>query len=76
MQQFSSLFTNIHLQLNMFWELNLFYLCIVIVVLCLWSGWMARPQTQHNYHHDTKVKSEAATAVIELLMIGGKTPET
>jgi hypothetical protein len=25
---------------------------------------------------DTKVKPEAATAVIELLMMGGKTPET
>jgi len=36
----------------------------------------ARPQTQHGYHHDTKVKSEAATAVIELLMMGGRTPET
>ena len=36
----------------------------------------ARPQTHHGYHHDTKVKPEAATAVIELLMMGGKTPET
>jgi hypothetical protein len=27
-------------------------------------------------HYDTKVKPEAATTVIELLMIGGKTPET
>jgi hypothetical protein len=36
----------------------------------------ARPRTQHDYHHDTKVKPEAATAVIELLMLGGKTPET
>ena len=36
----------------------------------------ARPRKQHNYHHDTKVKPEAATAVIELLMMGGKTPET
>jgi hypothetical protein len=26
--------------------------------------------------YDTKVKPEAATAVIELLMMGGKTPET
>jgi hypothetical protein len=34
---------------------------IVTVVLC---------------HHDTKVKPEAATAVIELLMMGGKMPET
>jgi hypothetical protein len=36
----------------------------------------ARPRTQHDCHHDTKVKPEAATAVIELLMMGGKTPET
>jgi hypothetical protein len=33
-------------------------------------------ETQHDCHHDTKVKPEAATEVIELLMIGGKTPET
>ena len=31
---------------------------------------------QHDYLHDTKVKPEAATAVIELLLMGGKTPET
>ena len=36
----------------------------------------ARSRTQHDCHHDTKVKSEAAAAVIELLMMGGKTPET
>jgi len=42
----------------------------------LWSGQLARPQTQHGYHHDTKVKPEAATAVAELLMMGGRTPET
>jgi len=42
-------------------------------VLCSWSS---APRTQHNCHHDTKVKPEAATAVIELLMMGGKTPET
>jgi hypothetical protein len=35
----------------------------------------ARPRTQHDYHHNTKVKPEAATAVIELLMMGGKTPK-
>jgi hypothetical protein len=54
-----------------------FYLRImVIVVLCSWLGRLARPQTQHDYHHDTNVKPEAATAVIELLMMGGKTPKT
>jgi hypothetical protein len=30
----------------------------------------------HDCHYDTKVKPEAATAVIELLIMGGKTPET
>ena len=33
-------------------------------------------EQQHDCHHDRKVKPEAATAVIELLMMGGKTPET
>jgi hypothetical protein len=32
----------------------------------------ARLLTQHDCHHDTKVKPEAASAVIELLMMGGK----
>jgi hypothetical protein len=40
------------------------------------TGRLDRPWTQHGYHHDTKVKPEAATAVIELLMMGGRTPET
>jgi hypothetical protein len=40
------------------------------------AGRPARPRTQHDYQHDMKVKPEAATAVIELLMMGGKTPET
>jgi hypothetical protein len=40
------------------------------------AGWLARPWTQHDCHHDMKIKTEAATAVIELLMMGGKTPET
>jgi len=42
----------------------------------LWSGQPARPRTQHDCHHKTKVKPEAATAVIELLMMGGKMPKT
>ena len=33
-------------------------------------------EQQHDYHHDTKVKPEAAAAFIELLMMGGKTPVT
>jgi hypothetical protein len=31
---------------------------------------------QHCYHHAPKVKPEAATAVVELLMMGVGTPET
>jgi hypothetical protein len=57
-----------------------FYLRIVVtVVLCSWSGRPgrpARPQTQRDYHNDTKVKPEATNAVIEFLMMGGKTPKT
>ena len=45
-------------------------------IFCGRAGRPARPRTQHDYHHDTKVKPEAATAVIEFLMMGGKTPET
>jgi hypothetical protein len=57
-----------------------FYLRIVVmVVVCSWLGWPAGrpalPRTQHDYYHDTKVKPEAATAVIKLLMMSGKTPE-
>jgi len=40
------------------------------------AGRLARPRAQHDCHHDTEVKPEAATAVIELLMMGGKKPET
>jgi hypothetical protein len=54
-----------------------FYLRFVaIAVLCSWSGRPARPRTQHDCHHETKIKPEAATAVIELPMMGGRTPET
>jgi len=31
---------------------------------------------QHCYHHAPAVKPEAATAVVELLMMGVRTPET
>jgi hypothetical protein len=48
---------------------------VVIAVLCSWSGRQARPRTQHGFNHDTKVKQETATAVIEPLMMGGRMPE-
>jgi hypothetical protein len=46
---------------------------LVVAALLVVVGLAGR---QHDCHHDTKVKPEAATAVIELLMMGGKTPET
>jgi hypothetical protein len=53
-----------------------FYLRIVVIdVLLSWSGRRARPRTHHDCHLDAKVKPEAATEVIVLLMMGGKTPE-
>jgi len=33
-------------------------------------------EQQHGYHHDTKVKPEAATALVEILMMGARMPET
>jgi hypothetical protein len=50
---------------------------VVIVVLLVVVGpvnWPDHDQ-QHCYHHDTKVKPEAATAVVELLMMGGERPK-
>jgi hypothetical protein len=54
-----------------------FYLSIVVTaVSCSWSGRPTRPRTQDDYHHDTNVKPEAVTAVVELLMMGVRSPET
>jgi hypothetical protein len=41
-------------------------------------GRASRPDhdQQHCYHHAQTVKPEAATAVVELLMMGVRTPET
>jgi len=51
---------------------------VVIAVLLVVVGPAGRPDhdQQHCYHHDTKVKPEAATAVVELLIMGVRTPET
>jgi len=48
----------------------------VCLQLNMFRAFSARPRTQHDCRHDTKVKPEAATAIIELLIMGGKTPET
>jgi hypothetical protein len=43
-----------------------------------WSGRLRRPEHdhQHCYHHAPKIKPEAATVVVELLMMGVRTSET
>jgi hypothetical protein len=89
MQQFCSLLTWLFLQLNMFQafsrpSLGTQWLQWKPVLLPSYRGdsravfvvGPARPRTQYDCHHDMKVKPEAATAVIELLMMGGKTHET
>jgi hypothetical protein len=52
---------------------------VVIAVLLVVVGpvfdWPDHDQ-QHCYHHTPKVKPEVATAVVELLMMGMRTPET
>jgi hypothetical protein len=41
-------------------------------------GWAGRPDhdQQHYYHHAPTVKSVAATAIVELLMMGMRMPKT
>jgi hypothetical protein len=45
---------------------------VVVAVLLVVVG----HDQQHCYHHAPTVKSEAATAVVELLMMGVRMPET
>jgi hypothetical protein len=45
------------------------------VLLVAVAGWPDHDQ-QHCYHHAPTVKPEAATAVVELLMMGVRMPET
>jgi len=77
---FSVYYPDVCLQLNMFravsrpsWGAQ--WLRWQPLVLHSYRG-DSRLRTQHDCHHDTNVKPEAATAVIEILMMGGKPPET
>jgi hypothetical protein len=49
---------------------------VVIAVLLVVVGPVDRPDhdQQHCYYHAPKLKPEAATAVVELLMMGVRTP--
>jgi len=66
---FSSLLLDVYVQLNMFRASSR---------PSSVAQQLRRPDhdQQHCYHHTSKVKPEAATAVVELLMMGVKTPET
>ena len=50
-----------------------FYLRIVVIAVLLF---VFEHERQHGYHHDAKVKPEAATAVVEPSMTRVKTHET
>jgi len=51
---------------------------VVIAVVLVVVGPAGRPDhdQQHCYHHAPTVKPKAATAVVELLIMGVRTPET
>jgi hypothetical protein len=48
---------------------------MVVAAVLFDHGWPKHDQ-KHCCHHAPKVKPEAATAVVELLMMGVRTPET
>jgi hypothetical protein len=84
---FSSLLLDVYVQLNMFWASSrpssgAQQLQQQPLVLPLERGDSAvgrgRPDRdqKHCYHHAPTVKPEAATAVVELLMMGVRTPKT
>jgi hypothetical protein len=66
-----------HQELNNYSSSLWFYRrSLVIAVLLFVVGPAGRPNQQHCYHHAPTVRPEAATAVVELLMMGVRTPET
>jgi hypothetical protein len=50
----------------------------MVAVLLVMAGTAGQPDhdQQHCYQHAPKVKPEAVTAVVELLMMGMRTPKT
>jgi len=49
---------------------------IAVLLVVVGPAGGADHDQQHFYHHAPKVKPEAATAVVELLVMGVRTPET
>jgi hypothetical protein len=68
-------YPDVYLQLNMFQGV-LPPIIRSSMIAVADSGRPAWPRTQYDCNHNTKVKPVAATTIIELLMMGGKTPET
>jgi len=68
-----------HQELNCSSSLWFYHWSVVVAVLLVVVGpvddWSDHDQ-QHRYHHAPTVKPEAATAVVELVMMGVRTPET
>jgi len=74
-------FPDVYLQLNMFRAFSrpssgTQWLQWQPLVLPSYRGDSRAPRTQHDCHHNTKVKPEPTTAIIGLLTMGEKTPET
>jgi hypothetical protein len=65
-----------HQELNKCSSSLWFYHWSVVVAVLLVVVGLARTRPQHCYHHASVVKPEADTALVELLMIGVRTPET
>jgi hypothetical protein len=63
---FQNLLLDVYVQLNIFRAFSR---------LSLGAGYRPYHDQQHYYHHAPTVKPEAATAVVELLKMGVKTPE-
>jgi hypothetical protein len=68
-----------HQELNNYSSSLWFYrwsVVVAVLLIVVWSAGRTDHNQQHCYHHAPTVKPEAATALIELLMIGVRTSET
>jgi hypothetical protein len=62
-------------KLDFSWAFMYAHVCMYVCAVCC-AGRRSDHDQQHCYHHAPKVKPEAATAVVELLMVSVRTPET
>jgi hypothetical protein len=73
---FSSLLLHVYVELNVFRAFSRHHQELNNCSSSLWFYRWNVVGPEHCYHHAPTVKPEAATAVIELLMMGVRTPET